>query len=180
VSCEGRVQRFNGAVKPRGDTRPAWKVLRVLGSLLGLPGFELESLEDVRRQLLPADDEIRAKLGNGTAAAIAAPAGAGKGFERVADVPIHFADPLVRRSPPLQKTSQARAPTARMNARTMQSLGLAAGQPVLANGAKLGATLDAGVPDGCVRIAAAHASTAGVGPMFGAVKLERLDVERAA
>ena len=95
-------------------------------------------------------------------------------------MPAYFADPLVRRSPPLQKTRQARAPTARMNARTMQSLGLAAGRPVLANGAKLSASLDAAVPDGCVRIAAAHASTAGVGPMFGTVKLEKIDVERAA
>ena len=67
-----------------------------------------------------------------------------------------------------------------MNARTMQALGVSAGQPVLANGAKIRAALDAGVPDGCVRIAAAHPSTAGVGPMFGTVKLERLDVERAA
>ncbi|HXI38291.1 MAG TPA: hypothetical protein VNH80_15380, partial [Burkholderiales bacterium] len=59
-------------------------------------------------------------------------------------------------------------------------LGISAGQPVLANGARINASLDAGVPDGCVRIAAAHSSTSEVGPMFGTVKLEKVDVGRAA
>ena len=51
VSCEGRVQRFNGVVKPLGEARPAWKVLRVLGSLLGLPGFDFATIEDVRASM---------------------------------------------------------------------------------------------------------------------------------
>ena len=67
-----------------------------------------------------------------------------------------------------------------MNARTMQNLAVSAGQPIRANGARINVSLDAGVPDGCVRIAAAHPSTEGVGPMFGLVKLEKIDVERAA
>ena len=41
VSAEGRVQSFHGVVKPLGETRPAWKVLRVLGNLLGLQGFDV-------------------------------------------------------------------------------------------------------------------------------------------
>jgi NADH-quinone oxidoreductase subunit G len=68
-----------------------------------------------------------------------------------------------------------------MNARTLEKLGLRAGQPVLVQGkAKLEAALDAGVPDDCVRIAAAHPSSADAGPMFGTVRLEKLQVERAA
>jgi hypothetical protein len=62
----------------------------------------------------------------------------------------------------------------------MQSLGLAAGRPVLANGAKLSASLDAGVPDGCVRIAAAHASTAASERCSAPSSSRRSDVERAA
>jgi NADH-quinone oxidoreductase subunit G len=50
VNAEGRLQSFHGVVKPLGDTRPAWKVLRVLGNLLGLPGFDQETVEDVRRR----------------------------------------------------------------------------------------------------------------------------------
>src|SRR3989441_4589948 len=48
VNCEGRMQSFNGAVKPLGEARPAWKVLRVLGNLMSLPGFDHESTEAVR------------------------------------------------------------------------------------------------------------------------------------
>ncbi|MEP6607311.1 MAG: NADH-quinone oxidoreductase subunit NuoG, partial [Burkholderiaceae bacterium] len=40
VSCEGRVQSFNATVRPAGEARPGWKVLRVLGNLLELAGFE--------------------------------------------------------------------------------------------------------------------------------------------
>ena len=48
ISTEGRVQSFQAAVPPLGEARPAWKVLRVLGTLLGRPGFELDTLEEVR------------------------------------------------------------------------------------------------------------------------------------
>jgi len=54
VNCEGRVQAFNGVVKPLAEARPAWKVLRVLGSMLGLPGFDYASIDDVRADLVPA------------------------------------------------------------------------------------------------------------------------------
>jgi NADH-quinone oxidoreductase subunit G len=178
VSTEGRVQGFHAAVRPLGETRPAWKVLRVLGGLLGLEGFDYESVEQVREECLRGKD-IAALLSNATrfAPASAAP-GASGGLQRVADVPIYFADPLARRSPPLQRTRDAAPPRCRMNAGTMQGIGLAAGQPVrvrMGQGeAELIAELDAGVPDGCVRIAAAHAATARLGPMFGAVSVEAM------
>jgi hypothetical protein len=47
VNAEGRVQGFHAVVKPLAETRPAWKVLRVLANLLGLPGFEFESAQEV-------------------------------------------------------------------------------------------------------------------------------------
>ena len=56
VNAEGRVQSFNGAVKPAGDTRPGWKVLRVLGNLLGVSGFGYESSEQVRAEALSVAD----------------------------------------------------------------------------------------------------------------------------
>ena len=54
VNTEGRVQSFQGVVQPLGETRPAWKVLRVLGNLLGLAGFDQQSAEDVRVEALGA------------------------------------------------------------------------------------------------------------------------------
>jgi NADH-quinone oxidoreductase subunit G len=68
-----------------------------------------------------------------------------------------------------------------MNSRLLATLGVAAGQPVLVNGAvKLMAALDDRLPDECVRIAAGHPSTAAIGPMFGAVTLAKVASERAA
>jgi NADH-quinone oxidoreductase subunit G len=61
-----------------------------------------------------------------------------------------------------------------MNSRLLARLGMAAGQPVLVNGAvRLTAALDDKLPDECMRIAAAHPTTAEVGPMFGALTAER-------
>jgi NADH-quinone oxidoreductase subunit G len=182
ISTEGRVQSFHACARPLGEARPAWKVLRVLGTMLGRPGFELDDVEQVRAACLGGRN-VASLLANGIDAA-AIPAARGTGIERIADVPIHFADPLVRRAPSLQKTRDARAPRAWMNARLMQSLGLAEGQPVRvtqAGGeARLTAALDDRLPDDCVRIAAAHASTAALGPMFGALQIEKLKAERAA
>ncbi|MDZ4123585.1 MAG: molybdopterin-dependent oxidoreductase, partial [Hydrogenophaga sp.] len=53
VNAEGRVQSFHAVVRPLGDTRPAWKVLRVLGNLLGLAGFDADSSQAVLANALP-------------------------------------------------------------------------------------------------------------------------------
>jgi NADH-quinone oxidoreductase subunit G len=180
VNIEGRAQSFHATVSPLGDARPGWKVLRVLGSLLGLPGFEFDTIGEVRAACLGTLD-IASRLSNRVRAVTLPSPPSISGIQRIADVPAYFADPLVRRSPPLQKTKEARAPKARMNARLMEKLGVSAGQGVLVQGkARLETALDPGVPDGCVRIAAAHASTVEVGSMFGTLTLEKVHVERAA
>ncbi len=183
VSTEGRVQSFQGAVPPLGEARPAWKVLRVLGTLLELPKFEFDSSEQVRDACLDGRD-IAALLSNRIERRASAPVKAETGFERIADVPIYFADALVRRAPSLQKTRDARPPKAWMNAKLLQSLKVAAGQPVVVRQgtgeARLLAALDDRLPEGCVRVAAGHALTAALGPMFGALSIERASAEQAA
>jgi NADH-quinone oxidoreductase subunit G len=183
VNCEGRAQEFAAVVLPLGLARPAWKVLRVLGSMLGLAGFGYDSIEAVRREL-PSQDEIAARLSNATQTAIDAQvaadgnrgAGSVREAERVADVPIYFTDPLVRRAPSLQKTRDAQAPLARVNASTLAALKLTDGGAARvrqAGGeAMMKIAVDASVPDGCVRVAAAHASTSMLGPMFGPIGVE--------
>jgi NADH-quinone oxidoreductase subunit G len=175
VNCEGRVQSFNGAVQPLGEARPGWKVLRVLGNLFELDGFEFETSEAVRAEAVPTD--VAARLSNATTAALALPPAAADGIERLADVPIYFTDAIVRRSPPLQATTDAKAPRARVNARTAGALSLAGGDKVRVQqgegSALLELQIDDRLADGVVRIAAAHASTAALGPMFGPVRLER-------
>jgi NADH-quinone oxidoreductase subunit G len=178
VNIEGRAQSFYANVNCLGETRPGWKVLRVLGSLLKRPGFDFDTLEQVRTACLSGKD-ITSLLSNKIGQAGGSRPASG-GMQRIADVPIYFADPLVRRSPPLQKTKEAQAPKAWMNARSMQKLGVAAGQSVMVNEARVLASLDDRVPDECVRLSTAHASTVGAGPMFGTVRVEKAAVERAA
>ncbi|UCV10753.1 NADH-quinone oxidoreductase subunit NuoG [Dechloromonas denitrificans] len=177
VNIEGRIQSFNGVVKARGDARPAWKLLRVLGNVLNLDGFDYQSSEAVRDEVLGAGAEFVAGLDNGlNGVAIALPASQ-DGIERIADVPINFADAMVRRSPVLQQTADSVAPTARMNEQVLTQLGLVAGAQVRvkqgSGEALLVAKLDNNVPAGCVRVAAAHASTAALGEMFGTLSVER-------
>lgn len=103
VNAEGRAQSFHGVVRPLGETRPGWKVLRVLGDMLGLPGFSHDSVEDVRAAALPLD--IASRLSNATAAQVvleAPPAPA----PCVAS--IYQLDGIVRRAPALQLTADGR------------------------------------------------------------------------
>jgi NADH-quinone oxidoreductase subunit G len=178
VNIEGRAQSFYATVNPLGEARPGWKVLRVLGTLLGRPGFEYESIDQVRSACLAGkriDSLLNNRLGDATAQPVSF-----AGIQRIADVPIYFADPLARRSPPLQKTRQSAPPRAWMNSRLLARLGVAAGQPVRVNEATVLAALDDKLPDECVRLSAAHPSTVGAGPMFGAVNVSKATVERAA
>ena len=182
ISTEGRVQSFHATVPPLGEARPAWKVLRVLGTLLGKPGFEYDNIEEVRGACLGGRD-VAALLSNQIDPA-AGSAWNVSGIQRIADVPIYFADPLVRRAASLQRTRDALPPRAWMNAKLLQKFGVAAGQPVIvrqgAGSAKLAAALDDKLPEDCVRVAAAHQATAELGAMFGSLNVEKAPVEKVA
>ncbi|NMG15679.1 NADH-quinone oxidoreductase subunit NuoG [Aromatoleum bremense] len=177
VNCEGRVQSFNAVARARGEARPGWKVLRVLGNLLELEGFDQNDSEAVAAEVLSTD--VAERLGNGVSDVELStrPAAAG-GLERVSDVPIYFADPLVRRAPSLQKTRDGAVPSLRASAATLARLGFEAGARarVKQGGAvaELGVVVDEKVADNCVRIAAAHPATAALGAMCGEISLERV------
>jgi len=183
VSMEGRAQSFYATVNPLGEARPAWKVLRVLGTLLGTPGFEFETIEQVRAACLQGRD-VASLLSNGINLPEQKRQITINGIQRIADVPIYAADPLVRRSAPLQETKDAEPPRACMNARLMEKLGVSTGQHVLvkqgAGKANLACALDDKLPDDCVRVAAAHPSTAALGPMFGTLSVEKVSLQQAA
>jgi NADH-quinone oxidoreductase subunit G len=176
VSAEGRVQSFHGVVKPLGDTRPAWKVLRVLGTMLGLEGFEYETSDEVKARALGDLAALPAKLSNGTSAAINLTGSTG-GLERLADLPIYSADALVRRAPSLQATADAAAPVAHLPQALWAELGLAEGAQVKVSqdgGALvLAAVLDASLPANVVRVSAGHPLTAGLGASFGAIRVDK-------
>ncbi len=175
VNMEGVAQSFHGVVKPLGEARPAWKVLRVLGAQLGLAGFELDSAEEVRRDIATdLNIFIAGKLNNGLHANVSSSLVAvahqsnSEHLQRITEVPIYAGDAIVRRAPSLQKTADAKVVnTVRANAATLAALNAVAGQ-----GARVGAaaqlveskfTLDNAVPNGCVRIASCTSVFAALG-----------------
>ena len=180
ISAEGRVQSFNGSVKPLGETRPAWKVLRVLGNLLSLEGFAYESSEEIRNEILGATSldglDITARLNNHADIALK-PVQRSQGIERVADVPIYFSDAIVRRAESLQQTTDAQTPRAVLSAALAEKLGVIPGAKLrVSQGTTtivIDCAVDSGLPDNVVRVAAAHTSTAALGPMFGALSVEK-------
>jgi NADH-quinone oxidoreductase subunit G len=100
VNAEGRLQSFHAVVKPLAETRPAWKVLRVLANMLGLPQLAFETSQDVLKQItdvpLNLSNECRSEVrldGNADTPCVAS---------------IYQLDSLVRRSPSLQLTADAR------------------------------------------------------------------------
>jgi NADH-quinone oxidoreductase subunit G len=176
VNAEGRVQSFQAVNRPLGETRPGWKVLRVLGNLLKLDGFDQDNSEAVREEALGVEKGALLDRLSNALSGVTVDVTVGNGLERLADVPAYFADPLVRRAPSLQRTRDAVAPTARMNAATLAKLGLAAGVVVKVSrggtARELVTQVDLGLPDNCVRVAAGHASTANLGAMSGAITVE--------
>ena len=180
VNIEGRVQSFNGVVRAQGDARPGWKILRVLGNVLNLDGFAYNTSEEVRDDALGAGTDFVTNRNSGLTGIEfnpASPQYGTTGLQRIADVPIHFADSIARRAPVLQQTVDASSPVARANAATLASIGVQCGDRVRVKQGDaivlMNARLDAGVPDNCVRVAAAHASTTPLGAMFGEIFMER-------
>ena len=177
VNAEGRLQTFTGVVPPLGETRPAWKVLRVLGNLLELDGFQHDNAEQVRAEALADPAGIAARLDNHGASLPAQVAPPAVGLERVADVPIYAVDPLVRRAESLQRTADARAPLASLPSALWAGLGLRPGDAVrIVQGGHtlvIAAVEDPSLAPRAVRVPAGHRDTAALGPMFGAVTVTR-------
>jgi NADH-quinone oxidoreductase subunit G len=183
VNTGGTVQSFQGVVRPLGEARPAWKVLRVLGNLLGLQGFDHDSAEEVTREAL-GDGEVAVRLDNRVKStgltAIAPPRASG--IQRIAEVPIHAADAIVRRSPSLQRTRDAAPPVAWMNRALFEQLGMRDGDALRvrqgAGEALVDAAIDDRLPAGCLRLAAARPETEALGAMYGTVTAERVPAQQ--
>lgn len=179
VNTEGRIQSFNGVVSPLGDARPAWKLLRVLGNLFELDGFAHETTEQVRSEIIPASNEIKERLNNELKSlAMTVKDQNGINIQRIGEVPIYQADPIVRRAESLQQTSDAAKPRAWMASPLLEKLQISAGDKVRVRQEQgeieLYADCDERLPPDCVRIVSAHADTVELGAMFGDILVEKL------
>jgi len=178
VNAEGRTQTIQPAVKPLGDSRPAWKVLRVLGGLLNLDGFHYNLPEEVLGDAL--GDNYCTKLSNqATTNALSngklAPL---TGLERLSDVNIYAVDQIVRRAPALHLTRDAkRGNQVGLGQKLFAELGLKEGDAVrVTQGSQsvdLPATLEVNLVAGAVRISAGTPASAKLGSMFGPLSVSK-------
>ena len=178
VNLEGRAQTVQPSVKPLGDSRPAWKVIRVLGGLLGLDGFLFNLPEEVLGEALP--ENYCTRLSNKTSATSIANGNTApvSGLERLADVNIYAGDQIVRRSSALQLTRDAkRGNQVGLNQKTFSELGLKEGDAVSVTQGSLSvdmpATLEVNLAPGAVRISAGTMASAKLGSMFGPVTVSK-------
>ncbi|BBL34394.1 NADH-quinone oxidoreductase chain 3 [Nitrosomonas stercoris] len=180
INTEGRIQSFQGVVSPRGETRPAWKILRVLGNMLQVDGFEYDSPEEVRTEVIPEEQEFISNLDNSlsTLSTIEKSNLENGVIERIGEIPIYQADPIVRRAESLQKTHDAVSPVAFASTHLLTRLGIAANEVVKIKQqnetVQLTIFADDKLPDNCVRLACAHPQTSRLGAMFGEIELEKL------
>jgi len=178
VNAEGRVQSFQGVVKPQGQTRPGWKVLRVLGTMLGLKGFEAETSEQVLHAALGSSTDLASRVNNRAPLPAVLNTPVVSELERLAEVPIYSTDALVRRSTALQKTADAKPPVVGVGPQLWAQLGLVAGDRVrVSQGSaqiQLGVRLEPTLADGVARVPAGHPDVATLGAMTGTVRLERV------
>ena len=174
VNAEGSAQTIQPSVKPLGDSRPAWKVLRALGSLLDLDGFLFNLPEEVLGEALAENYCTRLSnkaLSNSVTSANLAPM---SGLERIADVNIYAGDQIVRRSSALQLTRDAkRGNQAGLNQKLFTELGLKEGDAVRVSqdgqSVDMPATLEVNLALGAVRISAGTMASAQLGPMNGPI-----------
>jgi NADH-quinone oxidoreductase subunit G len=179
VNAEGRVQTIQPSVKPLADSRPAWKVLRVLGGLLGLEGFLLNMPEEVLGEAL--SENYCSKLDNRSHLSALSndhqlPL---TSLERLTDINIYAGDQIVRRSSALQLTRDAkRGNQVGLDKNLFAQLGLNEGDLVsVTQGIQtvnMPATLEANLALGAVRISAGTGISAKLGPMFGPVTVSKV------
>jgi len=183
MSMEGRVQSFQAVTKPLGEARPAWKVLRVLANTLGLAGFDYETSEQVKNAAFNGkkpSEVVWQSLNNNLRELVEIQVNIkNDGLQRIGEVPQYESDPIVRRSNPLQKTKYNIKPMARMCAEEIEALHLKEGDQVLVRQDKgsaiLTVKLDHHVAKGCVRVAASHPDTVGLGDLMGEITVEKFE-----
>ncbi|OOZ41729.1 NADH-quinone oxidoreductase subunit G [Solemya pervernicosa gill symbiont] len=177
VNAEGRWQSFEGVTAPAGEARPGWKVLRVLGNLIGVEGFEFISSSEVCEQLGGEVNGVTAD--NALTQPVAADAAfAGSGLVRVGEVPIYAIDSTVRRSIALQQTASGSDLAVQINSDEASRLGLDGSERVkIVQGeysAEMAFEICDRVADGAAWIPAGVDGSEKLGPLMGRVELERL------
>jgi NADH-quinone oxidoreductase subunit G len=175
INIEGKWQSFPGAVNAPGEVRPAWKVLRVLGNLLNLDGFEYVSSEEILRELQQACGELEMNNSLQGSMPLDIPTEQ-EGLSRISGVAWYHEDPVVRRARSLRKTPDGMDTRVRLHPQTAARLGLEEAERIMVRQADgesgMSLEIDAGVPENCVWVPMASDENENLGPAFGPIELE--------
>jgi NADH-quinone oxidoreductase subunit G len=164
VNVEGTAQTVVAGAKAPGDARPGWKVLRALGGLLNVPGFEFEDLAGLREGVTERATDLRQVL---------APRTSGVTLSRLATTPIYRGDAVLRRAGALNAHPLNRPAALRIGADEAGRLGLADGANARIGDSVLPVVFDEAVPAGAVWIEAAHSETAMLPPYGAAITVSK-------
>ena len=180
INIAGDLQTIQAAVRPLGQARPGWKVLRVLADLLQLDGFAFNSVDEVTSSAV-GDTVIAEKLSNQVQVALEVGNSMNHGsIERVADVPIYFSDAIVRRASSLHLTVDSKnALKAGLSEESMNQLQLKEGDAIKVIQGKqsvvVPVTLQKGLVSGAIRISTGTPISAMLGDAFGSITVERAE-----
>ena len=174
VNMAGSWQSAPGAVPPPGEARPGWKILRVLGNLLHVAGFDHDDAFQIRDEIAALASGVDAHA-SGDFDAQHPPVAAVARLLRIGDLPPYAVDPLVRRAQPLQATADARFTGVEIGPELAQELGLAQGARavVCQNGhhATFTVSVVASMAADCVRLPGGIRETEGLGPSYGPIEI---------
>jgi NADH-quinone oxidoreductase subunit G len=174
VNAEGQWQSFSACVKPHADSRPGWKVLRVLGNFLKLDGFSFVTSEEVRDEL---DAQTR-NVSTGSRGDITSVdlSQTKQSLMRIGYIPAYTVDSLVRRAQPLQETADALAAMIALNKNTASKHGLDGSHTAVVvqsnKRVNLPIYIEDAIPDDCAFIPVGVAGSAELGISYGPIEVD--------
>ena len=176
VNAEGFWQSFNGVLEPKGGSRPAWKILRVLGNLTGVDGFDYVSSEDVKNEVRSLCESIELSNTNSDTPSFKINTVSDE-LHRSTDVPMYATDSLVRRATSLQKTIDAQTLCVRLNTSEAARLNVSDANAVTVKQGDVSSVLsliiDDTIPDASAWIPTAVEGCDSLGDAFGVVNIEK-------
>ncbi|MCU7938225.1 MAG: NADH-quinone oxidoreductase subunit NuoG [gamma proteobacterium symbiont of Bathyaustriella thionipta] len=176
INAAGSWQSFTAVSKAKGLSKPGWKVLRVMGNLFNIGGFDYQSSEDVINELKSEGQSETSKSSNQISWMCPENISAQTSdVQRIAELPIYNVDAVTRRATALQQTQDAQVDCARINSALAKKLKLEESQPVTAkqgdNTADVTISIDDRITDNCVYLPAGNVAASSLGGGFDAIEL---------
>jgi len=174
VNAEGQWQSFSACTNPLAESRPGWKVIRVLGNFLKLDGFDYVTSEEVRDELEVKTRDITAATRSVIQHIDLAPMD--KVLLRIGHRPAYAVDALVRRAQPLQETADALGAMIVLNKTTANKHGLDGSRMAVVmqsnHRVNLPIYIEDAIPDDCAFIPTGVTGSVELGISYGPIEVD--------